>query len=316
MSDLPVTGGTVQPGERRTVVAEVQLGDRTVDVPVIVVQGANDGPRVAVTAGIHGAEYVGIEAARRVGMSVDPNELSGTLVVVPISNTRAFFTRSIYVSGLTDENLNRLFPGDSRGSPSQMLADWLFTAIIRPSQFYIDMHGGDMIEALVPFVLAPEGADPAVNAASHAMAAATGIQRIIAGDVAGSTVGAAVAAGIPSILAEIGGQGVWDEEHVTAHMESTLRVLRHLGVLTGEVRPVAGQRTYHTFAWMRSEERGLFHPTVRVGARVQRGEHLGTVADYFGTRLQQIEAVTAGEIVFLVTSLAINANDPLLAIGA
>src|SRR5690348_14136462 len=153
MSEPTIVGLTVPPGERHMCVAEVPLGARSVEVPVIVVRGATDGPRVAVTAGIHGAEYVGIEAARRLGMSIDPQELSGTLVVVPISNTTAFFTRSIYVSGLSDENLNRLFPGATDGSPSQMLADWLFTTVIQPSQFYIDMHGGDMIEALVPFVL-------------------------------------------------------------------------------------------------------------------------------------------------------------------
>ncbi|HZU13994.1 MAG TPA: succinylglutamate desuccinylase/aspartoacylase family protein [Chloroflexota bacterium] len=316
MTELTVTKIPIKRGQRITQVARVPIAGATVEVPVITIGGVHDGPRVAVTGGIHGAEYVAIEAARRLGMSIDPQELSGTLVVVPISNTTAFFSRSIYTSGLDTNNLNRMFPGDAQGAPSQVLAGWLFRTIIQPSQYYIDMHGGDMIEALVPFVLAPQTGNAEVDALSLAMAEASGIERIIAGDVAGSTSGAAAAAGIPSILAEVGGQGVWREEEVAAHLESTLRVLRRLSLLPGDVPAALDQRTYRTFAWMRAETRGLFHPSVRVGEQVRDGQHLGQIVDYFGNPLQSVNAVTDGEVVFLVTSLAINAGDPLLALGA
>ena len=99
-------------------------------------------------------------------------------------------------------------------------------------------------------------------------------------------------------------------------MESTLRVLRHLGVVPGEVTPVPAQRSYDTFAWMRATAGGLFHPRTTVGDRVEVGQTLGVVADYFGETLQTVEAATTGEVVFLVTSLAMNPGDPLLAICA
>jgi predicted deacylase len=313
---LTVAGIEVDAGERVTHLAQVHAGERTLSVPVIVVNGANDGPRVAITAGIHGSEYVSIEAARRVGMTVDPRELRGSLIVAPIANPASFQARTIYTSGLDGDNLNRVFPGDPNGSPSQMLAAWLFETIIRPAQFYIDLHGGDMIEALVPFVLAPRCPDPAVEEASHALAVASGIERIIHGEVAGSTCSTAAAAGITSILAEVGGQGVWDEEHVTELTTAVLRALRHLGALPGETPPIPGQRAYETFAWMRATEDGLFHPHVTVGEMVRQGQPLGAVLDYFGNTLQPVEAVADGEVMFLVTSLAITAGDPLLAIGA
>jgi predicted deacylase len=316
MALLTVAGLQVQPGQRLTRVATVVIGGREVPVPVIAVNGETDGPRIAVTGGIHGAEYVAIEAARRVGMTIDPAELRGSLVVVPISNTTAYHARAIYTSALDDQNLNRAFPGEPSGSGSQVLADWLFNTIVAPSQFYIDMHGGDMIEALVPFVLAPRYADRALDEAALAMARACGIARIIHGDVAGSTVGAAAAAGIPAILPEIGGQGVWSEELVNDHAESTLRVLRHLGALQGDVPPVQGQRIYDTFAWMRASETGLFHPSVAVGDMVQEGQPVGAIVDYFGETLQPLRAVASGEVAFLVTSLAMNAGDPILAICA
>jgi predicted deacylase len=306
----------VEPGARQTSVARVTIGSREVPVPVIAVNGAQDGPRVAITGGIHGAEYVAIEAARRLGMGIDPAEVSGSLVVVPISNTTSFEARAIYTSALDTHNLNRVFPGNPEGDPSEVLADWLFRHIIEPAQFYIDMHGGDMIEALVPFVLAPRYADPALDQTALAMARACGIPRIIHGDVSGSTSGAAASAGIPSILAEIGGQGVWTEDEVTAHMESTLRVLRHLGVLPGETADPGAGRVYDVFAWMRASVSGLFHPDVRVGETVREGQRVGVIVDYFGNPLTELRAVTSGEVGFLVTSLAMNDGDPILAILA
>jgi predicted deacylase len=148
------------------------------------------------------------------------------------------------------------------------------------------------------------------------MAVATGLPRIIRSLTPGSTYAAAAKAGIPAILSEVGGQGVWDEALVEQHREGTLRVLRHLGVMPGEVPPVDGQRHFDTFAWMRSEVSGLFHPLVQVGDTVARGQNLGAIVDYFGHEVQRLQAVASGEIIFLVTSLAMNPGDPLLAIGA
>jgi predicted deacylase len=294
----------------------VSVGIQTTEVPIIAINGRRDGPRVAITGGVHGAEYVGIEAARRLGMSIDPADLTGSLVVVPVANTAAFYARSIYTSGLDTNNLNRMFPGKPDGEPSEILAHWLFEHIIRPSQYYVDLHGGDMIEALVPFVAYMQSADQHVEETARSMAVATGIPRIIRALTPGSTYSAAASVGIPAILAEIGGQGIWDEALVEQHREGVVRVLRHLGVLAGEVPPVGEPRHYDTFAWMRAEGAGLFHPLIDVGDTVTAGQHLGSIVDYFGTEVKRLEAVASGEIVFLVTSLAMNPGDPLLAIGA
>lgn len=158
---------------------------------------------------------------------------------------------------------------------------------------------------------------------SLAMARVTGIPRVIRGVTHGSTYAAATAAGIPAILSEIGGQGVWSDALVEQHKEGALRVLRHLNVLPGpSLPPTDNQRVYDTFAWRRAEVAGLFHPvaglfhpTVEVGDIVQVGQPIGCITDYFGTERQRLGASAYGEIVFLVTSLAMNAGDPLLAIG-
>jgi uncharacterized protein len=306
----------VEHGQRATQVLEASVGDERVAVPVIAINGEQDGPRVSVTAGVHGAEYVGIEAARRLGMELDPAQVRGSVVVAPIVNTTSFHRRAIYTSGLDSNNLNRMFPGNADGAPSEQLARWIFETIIRPSAYYLDLHGGDMIEALVPFAIYLASEDKQVEQTSLEMAKATGIARIIRGLTPGSTYAAASAAGIPSVLAEIGGQGVWTDELVEQHKEGALNVLRHLGVLPGDTPAHDNQRLYDTFAWMRSATDGLFHPTVQIGDTVSEGQPIGRITDYFGNELQRLTAVAGGEIVFLVTSLAINNDDPLLAIGA
>src|SRR5579875_1109954 len=169
-ANLEVAGLTVPPGERRMQVVQADLGNRTVEVPIIAINGTQEGPRVTVSGGVHGAEYVGIEGARRVGTSLDPATVSGSVVVIPIMNTTAFFKRSIYTSGLDGNNINRMFPGDPNGDPAQRLAAWLFDNLIHPSDYFVDMHGGDMIEALVPFAGYLESGNKRVDETSRKMA--------------------------------------------------------------------------------------------------------------------------------------------------
>lgn len=315
----PVAGIEARPGERVTRVVQAPIAGRDVAVPVIVIRGAQDGPQVAITGGVHGAEYVGIEAARRLGMTIDPADVSGSIVVVPIVNTVAFHARAIYSSGLDDKNLNRMFPGDAHGAPSQALAGWIFSTIVQPSQYFIDLHGGDMIEALVPFAIYLRTKDPRVEEASRAMAFATGISLVIRSDVDGSAYAAAANAGIPAIIAEIGGQGVWSEDLVEQHCTGALRVLRHLGVLppTADEQATGPEpRIRDTFAWLRADVGGLFHPRVQVGDTVREGQVVGSITDYFGNERQRLEAPAGGQVVFLVTSLAMNSGDPILAVTA
>jgi len=294
----------------------LQVASHQVAIPLIVINGGYEGPRVGITGGIHGSEYVSIEAARRLGTEIDPQDVRGSLVIVPIANTTAFRKRSIYTSGLDENNINRVFPGNAQGQPSEVLADWLSHYLIQPSDYYIDLHGGDMIEALVPFVLYCECSDKRVEEASRQMALASGMPRIIRTITRGSTYGAATEAGVPAILSEMGGQGVWSDELVKAHKASTIRVLRALSVLPGAMDPAGDQRLYDTSVWLRAEADGLFHPAVGVGDTIEPGQHLGDITDYFGQVIQRLHATAGGEITFLVTSLAMNAGDPILAIAS
>jgi len=308
--------GTASAGSGEKGFGALEVPGTGVSMPVAVIQGRTPGPRVCITAGVHGAEYVGIEAAIRTIGGLDPLVLSGTVIVVPVVNTPAFAARSIYVCPLDGRNLNRVFPGSPEGTPSERMAHTLLASAISGADAYIDLHGGDLNEALLPFTIYFGGADPEVVARSCAMAEAFGISHIIEGSVAGSAFEAASVAGIPAILPEAGGQGILDESMVAIHLRGITNVLCMLGITPGVAEPPARPVHVKRFLWLRSDHAGLFYPRVAVGDRVVEGEVLGEVRDWFGLRLALVNSPGDGSVLFLVTTPATNPGDPLLAIGA
>jgi hypothetical protein len=313
---LELASLSVPPGERLAATLTIAIAGLDIQVPVFLINGAKPGPRLTMTAGIHGAEYASIETALRLGRTLEPAAISGQIVIIPIANPTAFTARSIYVTPVDGKNLNRQFPGMAAGTFSQALAHWLFDQIIRPSDAYIDLHGGDLIEALVPFVIYAHTGDDEVDQASAKLAQGFGIHYVLEGKTPGSTYQAASRAGIPSILAEAGGQGIWSEENIQLLVAGVLRSMIHLGMLDLALPPAEPAVLLHQWAWLRSEHSGLFYPQVQVGQHVDIDQTLGRVTDAFGNMLQTLHAPMAGLVLFLVTSLAMNQGDPLLAIAA
>jgi len=163
---------SAHPGTRVTGVVHVDVGMATLEVPVAIVNGSRPGPRVSVTAGIHGAEYVSIAALREVVLGLDPSAVAGSLVAVLTASPAAFAARTIYLNPLDGLNLNRQFPGDEHGSPTQRLAHWLTNEVIAGSDAFVDMHCGDMNEALVSFTGIEETGDASLDARSRELAEA------------------------------------------------------------------------------------------------------------------------------------------------
>ncbi len=304
------------PGTRVTGVVPVELGTATVEVPVTIVHGSRPGPRVGVTAGIHGAEYVSIAALREVVASLDPAAVSGSLVAVLTASPAAFAARSIYVNPLDGLNLNRQFPGDARGSPTQRLAHWLTTNVIAGSDAFVDMHCGDMNEALDSFTGILDTGNASRDARSRELAEAYGLRYLLIAKTQGTTLAAAAALGIPGVLGEVGGQGLWPNEHVALHAAGFRRVLWAAGLIDS-APATPGHRTQllPTEAWTRATTTGYWHPAVGVGDRVPAGAVVGEVQDAFGAVLERPLASMDGVVIFLVSSLAMNAGDPLLALA-
>ena len=313
---MRVGGLSAAAGEKIFGVNEFTVDGAPYRLPMWLVNGAHDGPTLAVTAGVHPAEYASIAAALHVGQTIDPAALHGRVVVVPVMNLPAFTARSIYVCPLDGKNLNRVFPGDPGGTASEQIAAWVFEHVIGRADYFVDMHGGDLIEALVPFTIFYKSGDPRVRDVSLGMAKAFGIPILVGSETPGGTYSAAAAAGIPAILTEAGGQGIWTADDVCAHTDGVERLMRHLQMIDGGPPPTVACEVLSRFLWRRSDHDGFWYPAVAVDDAVKAGQELGVVKDWEGRVLQRAIAEADGRVLFIVSSLAINKTDPLLAVGA
>src|ERR671933_2599301 len=124
--------------------------------PYFGIVGREPGLKFVLTAGIHAAEYTGTLAALRLGRQLNADHVRGTIVIIPLLNRPGFFERSVYVNPEDGENLNRAFPGRPDGSWSERFAHHLLEDLVVRCDFLVDLHAGDLIEDLEPFVVYQE----------------------------------------------------------------------------------------------------------------------------------------------------------------
>ena len=304
--------------ERRTIRFDHDLL-AGLELPCFEAAGERDGPHLCLLAGIHGGEYSSIAAVVRLMNALDSGELRGRITAVPIVSMPSFVARMPFVMPQDGKNLNRCFPGSLDGTYSDVLAHFVFNELIAPSDFVLDLHGGDMVEALEPFSLYDESP---VEEQARAMAIAFDLPYVVRSapadaPIAGTTTGAAAAVGVPAVIAEAGGCGLLEEDAVRMHLDGVRNVLRHLGMLPGDVTPPRrDMRTVGRFVWLRSAEAGWFEPDVRAGDEVRAGASIGAVRNLFGDVTERIEAPDDGVVLFLTTSPAVTADGLLLGLGA
>lgn len=309
--------GTASAGQGQKGRGMLPVPGTGVEMPITLIHGARPGPRVLITGGVHGGEYPAIETAIRTARELEPARISGRVAVVHPYGISAFHARLQYLVPEDGKNPNRVFPGKATGTVSERMAFTLFDALVSGSDAWVDLHGGDIHEALVPFTIYSDGAAPDVVARSRAMAEAFGIPDIVVSQsIAGSTHGAAASRGIPAILSEAGGVGQLEERDVAILLRGVRNVLRLLGVVPGAPDPAPPPTRLSRFVWLRSEQAGCWYPLVRAGDRVSEGQTIGAIKDYWGDVLAEYKAPASGMVIFVVTSLAINPTDPLIGIGA
>ena len=291
------------------------------DVPVIEVTSDAPGPRLSVIAGVHGCEYASMAGVRRWVSGLPGRSLRGTVKVVPVVNLPAFRARSPFIVPEDGKNLNRCFPGSPDGTLAERLAFAVFDQVITGSDAVVDVHAGDLVEALEPFVMYDGG--PAEDFA-RGLAAAYGIRYVVrqapgpGQTVAGSSSAAAAAACIPAITAEAGGCGLVTEAAVAAHVRGLDGVLRYLEMSPGGPAPSTPTPVYlNRFIWPRTAAAGWWEPAVRVGEEVSAGQVLGTVSTIDGGAvLETVTATAGGVILFVTSSPAVAADGLLLGLGA
>jgi uncharacterized protein len=289
--------------------------------PYTVIRGEEDGPQLALISGVHPTEYPAIEANIRTMRQLNPATLSGTVVSLPLVNVPAFLERTPFVCPIDQKNPNRTFPGNPDGTFTEVVTHSIFQAVIAPSDALLDLHGGDMVEDLIPFSIYSVSGDEEVDTKSADIGRAFGLPYLIAhqpqpGGLGGTSVQGAAEAGIPGIVAEAGGRGLFTEEDTQLLMEGIQRVLRHLGMLGGQHPSLEGVTVVNAFTWLTSPAEGMWYPAVGVGDQVNEGQMIGRVRDLFGEPIADIESPHDGVVLFVTSNPAMRENGLVMAIGA
>lgn len=299
MSATPVViaGRTVHPGERTRVdIPLPNLYTQTpVFMPVHAIHGRRAGPRLFVTAALHGDEINGVEVIRRLLQQNALRQLRGTLVAVPVVNVYGYIRQSRYLPDRRD--LNRSFPGSDSGSLAARLAATLLQEVVSGSTHGVDLHTGALHRENLPQVRA----DLAGSQSMKELARAFGTPVILDADLRpGSLRAEAAEREIPLLVFEGGEALRFDELAVRAGVRGILGVMRHLGMIRGPASGRVFSRTpviAHSTLWVRASQSGVLLSSTPLGAHVPQGATLGTLTDPFRPADERVVAPVAGVVI-------------------
>ena len=167
--------------------------------------GSRPGKRLIVTAGVHGCEYIGILAVSRLIQELDPRQMKGEVVFLPIANEGGFYKEIKQLVPEDGVNLNRAFPGTEMGSRSAKIAAAVETYLYPDADFLVDLHSGDIHEMVVPFAFFPVAAGETVEKKAAAAARALSLSWRVASTAKNGLYSWAAQKGIPALLLERGG---------------------------------------------------------------------------------------------------------------
>ncbi|MFT5091024.1 MAG: putative deacylase [Candidatus Latescibacterota bacterium] len=302
----------ISPGERCKVALPIgRLYTHTeMAMPVEVLHGRREGPRLFLSAALHGDEINGVEIIRRVLQRLDVSRLTGTLVAVPIINVFGFVYQSRYLPDRRD--LNRSFPGSARGSLASRLAHLFMTEIMERCSYGIDLH-----TAAPPRANLPQIRCNLENEELQRLAKAFAAPVVIHGKAPpGSLRGTANRRGLPVLLYEAGEPLRFNEDAIRVGVDGVLRVMAELGMIRrGRARRRTASVESRRTSWVRARQSGILHLNVKLGERVEKGQLLGSVADPFGDAVLDVEAPHDGLVIGQIVNPLVHRGDAIIHIA-
>jgi hypothetical protein len=315
-----IGGSEVAAGERKLVDLPVsKLSNHTpVTLPVHVLHGNQPGPAMFVSAAVHGDELNGVEIIRRILRTLQPGNIRGTLLCIPVVNAYGFIGRSRYLPDRRD--LNRSFPGSAGGSLGARLAHLFLNEVVKRTQIGIDLHTAAVHRVNLPQIRSAFALSPRCRELSAAFGAPVILE---SPERAGSLRRAAREAGVDVLVYE-GGEGLrFDEFAIKAGVDGIANVMLEIGMLElpegVEERPTAASGQPVLFAnaskWVRAPEGGVLRTSKRIGDAVSAGEIIGVVANPYEESDAEVRSPRRGIIIGRTTLPIVNMGDALFHIA-
>jgi predicted deacylase len=312
-NSLEIAKEVIAPGQlRRLDIPVGRLPTQTLlSLPVTVVNGIEAGPRLWLSAAIHGDELNGVEIIRQVLTNIQPDQLRGTLIAVPIVNVFGFIDQSRYLPDRRD--LNRSFPGSETGSLASRLADLFMREIVSHSTHGIDLHTAAVHRLNFPQIRA-NLEDEETNRCAKAFGAPIMMHATMRD---GSLRQAATKKGIPVLLYEAGEALRFDRQAIRIGAEGILRVMECLGMHQfPSLPPPTPSVEVRESKWIRAGRGGIFHLEVSLGEKVQKKQQLGFITDAFGENSLSVRAIYHGIVIGCTQNPLVNQGDAIVHLAA
>lgn len=279
---------------------------------VRVLHGVKPGPVVFVSGAIHGDEITGTAVIQKVALDLSPENLCGTVLLVPACNIFGFFNRSRYLPDRRD--LNRCFPGTSKGSLAGQFANTFFREIVSRSSLGIDIHSAAVHRFNLPQIRIASG-----NKKLSELAVVFGAPVIIESPLRpGSLRAVAGDEGVDMLLLEAGEALRFDDLSIDTGANGVKRVLAHLGMIEASEDwpdPVVPAHSTKT-QWLRAPRGGVMHRAKSSGDAVREGDLLATVVGLFGEEPEALTATSDGIIIGHATLPVVHQGDALFHIAS
>lgn len=313
MSDLTIAGHSISPGERKQLMIETApLYDFTeTGIPVMVMRGRKPGPVLFVSAAIHGDEINGVDIVKRLLKHKRLRYLRGCLIAVPIVNVFGFNTKTRYLPDRRD--LNRCFPGRSKGSLGSQMAYAFFNEIALKATHGIDLHTGAIHRSNLPQIRGRFD-DPEINKMAEAFSAPVMIHSKLR---EGSLRAATYKQTIPTILFEGGEALRFDETVSRTGVRGIIRVMEAIGMLACKDGVCQVSKSFHAnnSHWLRATHSGILNANKKLGDFVKAKEVLGTLSDPFSSHSFEIKAKKDGIIIGMSMIPLFNRGDAVFHIA-
>ena len=322
-NSFSVGTATAGPGQKATGTLDVPAGvDAATSIPVVVVRGAKPGPVLALVSGAHGTEYTSIIALEKVIQTLDPAQVSGTVIILPLVNIPSFEQKVPHVNPVDGKSMNRFYPGKQDGTQTERVSYAITKQVVERCDYLVDYHGGDLDENLRPYAYWPKSGNPKMDATTREMVLAFGLDHIIVWsdrpkDPAASRYldNTANTRGKPAIAVEAGYSGTVETDDVALLVDGTLSLMRYLKMLPGASAMVEHPVWFGKIDTVASDRAGIFYPLVERGTYVEAGMKIGYVTDYFGKTIYEAHAPAAGVVLYICGVPSMKKGDTVANIG-
>ncbi|UII75824.1 M14 family metallopeptidase [Flagellimonas sp. HMM57] len=293
-------------------------------LPISILKGKIEGPVFTIVAGVHGYEYPPIMATQKLMEEIDLKQLKGTLIVIPIANIASFFTRTPFINPQDKKNLNNAFPGKEDGSITEQIAHFITANIIPVSDVFLDVHGGDACEDLIPFVCYYDNKKkPEQTALAKKLSENSGFEYVVSypytisdTEAAKYTFKQAVQDGKTALSIECGKLGNVQEENVNLIKKGVYNMLSTMQMYAKGTGPHSNIIYRNNQTYIKSNVQGIFYSDYKAGDTVKKDEIVGYTTDEFGIVLEEYKAPKDGIILYKLATPPINSDDTVMCISA